>query len=64
MLTDTDKTTKQNSRVFVSSEHACWDRPKLHKKFGTLIKSSESGLHDVLMVSKQPATSWLKDRVG
>ena len=49
--------------MFVSSEHACWDRPKLHKKFGTLIKSSESGLHDVLMVSKQPATNWLKDRL-
>lgn len=40
---------RANSRVYVASDHACWADPKLEakvkrKRFGTVIRSSETGL--------------------
>lgn len=54
----------QNSRVYISSEHAVWARPKVRKKFGTLIKFPESTIHDIMRVAEKDLLEWVLCQIG
>jgi histone deacetylase 6 len=58
---------KDNSRVYVSSDHACWSDPGLtHKvnkrRFGNVIRSEAHGLNKMMHMHAAEAQEWLMDR--
>lgn len=59
---------KENSRVFVAADHACWSDPELERKiskrrFGTVVRSKASGLNRMMQVHAEEAHEWILDRV-
>ncbi|KOS18449.1 Histone deacetylase clr3 [Escovopsis weberi] len=59
---------KDNSRVYVASDHACWSDPdltrKVHKRrFGTVVRSSKCGLNNMMQEHAGEAQQWILDRV-
>ncbi|KAK5988684.1 Histone deacetylase clr3 [Cladobotryum mycophilum] len=59
---------RDNSRVYVASDHACWSDPdltrKVHKKrFGTVVRSKRFGLNNMMQEHAEEACQWILDRV-
>lgn len=60
---------KENSQVFVASDHACWADPDLTRKvmkrrFGTVRRSSVHGLTRMMRAHATDAQRWILDRVA
>jgi hypothetical protein len=56
-------TLLQHSRVVVSHQHAVWTRPKVRKKFGTLVKAEATEIHDIMIASLPLLTEWIEGQV-
>ncbi|PHH65416.1 hypothetical protein CDD81_2520 [Ophiocordyceps australis] len=59
---------KENSRVYVAADHACWADPaltrKVHKKrFGTVVHSNMVGLNQMMREHAAEAQDWIMARV-
>jgi histone deacetylase 6 len=59
---------KENSRVFVAADHACWTDHELtrriHKRrFGTVVRSQDVGLSKMMRVHADDAQDWILQRV-
>ena len=59
---------KENSRVFVAGDHACWTdhefARKVHKRrFGTVVRSAEFGLNKMMQAHAEEAQEWILERV-
>ena len=59
---------KENSRIYVAGDHACWAEPRLTKKihkrrFGTIIKSSMLGLDMMMQAHAAEAQDWMQARI-
>ncbi|KAL7787084.1 hypothetical protein V8C37DRAFT_390950 [Trichoderma ceciliae] len=59
---------KENSRVYVAGDHACWSDPdltrKVHKKrFGTVVRSKMFGLNHMMREHSEEAHQWILKRV-
>lgn len=59
---------RENSRVYVASDHACWSSPeltrKVHKRrFGSVIKSTELGLNKMMQAHANETKAWILGRV-
>ena len=59
---------KDNSRVYVASDHACWSDSdltrKIHKRrFGTVVRSKKFGLNKMMQEHAEEAYEWILDRV-
>lgn len=59
---------KENSQVFVANDHACWADPDLTRKvnkrrFGTVRRSSVSGLTRMMKEHATDAQQWILSRV-
>ncbi|PFH60143.1 hypothetical protein XA68_11385 [Ophiocordyceps unilateralis] len=66
--TDLSAWYKDNSRVYVSSDHACWSEIGLmrkvnKKRFGTVIRSEKLGLNKLMQEHAEEAQSWIMGRV-
>lgn len=70
---DTDESLsgwyKENSRVYVASDHACWNDHELTRKvnkrrFGTVVRSRAIGLNKMMKEHKEEAVAWIKERTG
>lgn len=60
---------KQNSLIFVSSDHSCWNDEENAKKvrknrFGAVKKSDVTGLGNMLKKYEGMATGWVTEKVG
>lgn len=60
---------KENSQVFVANDHACWADPDLTRKvmkrrFGTVKRSSVSGLTRMMKEHATDAQQWIMARVA
>jgi len=60
---------KENSRVYVASNHACWSDSELTRKvmkrrFGTVIKSSASTLSGMMSEHYQDVREWILERAS
>ena len=53
-----------HSKVFVGSEHPVWQRSKIRKKFGGLVKSQANNIHDILRVELDTVTGWIEEQLG
>lgn len=58
---------KTNSRVYVANDHACWIDPKQEtkvkkKRFGTVIRSQETGLSAMMKRHFTEVTQFITDR--
>lgn len=58
---------KNNSRVYVANDHACWKDPKLEnkikkKRFGTVIRSPETGLNAMMRRHATDAQEFISRR--
>ncbi|PHH81131.1 hypothetical protein CDD80_2116 [Ophiocordyceps camponoti-rufipedis] len=65
--TDLSSWYKENSRVYVSADHACWTEAeltrKVHKKrFGTVIRSGNLGLNRMMQDHAEEAQAWMVAR--
>lgn len=54
----------QNSRIFVGSEHAVWQRSKIRRKFGTLIKSTANNIHEILRGEMETAIEFVGEQLA
>ncbi|CAG9939480.1 unnamed protein product [Clonostachys rosea f. rosea IK726] len=59
---------KENSRVYVAGNHACWSDPDLTRKvnkrrFGTVIKSDAFGLTKMMERHSKEVQEWISERV-
>lgn len=59
---------KENSRVYVAGDHACWSDPdltrKVHKRrFGTVVRSKMVGLNHMMQAHAEEAHEWILKRV-
>lgn len=59
---------KENSRVYVAGDHACWSDPDLTRKvhrrrFGTVVRSKMFGLNHMMREHAEEAHKWIKKRV-
>jgi histone deacetylase 6 len=59
---------KENSQVYVGSDHACWQDPDLTRKvrkrrFGTVIKSTMPGLNKMMHEHADEVKRWMLSRV-
>ena len=60
---------RENSRVYVASDHACWSdvdlTRKVHKRrFGSVIKSPANGLNRMMAISAKEVQQWMEERAG
>jgi len=60
---------KENSRVYVSNDHACWEDESLARKvarrrFGSVIRSEVSGLPRMMTKYKDDVQQWFLDRMS
>ncbi|KAL6889930.1 hypothetical protein HDV57DRAFT_488088 [Trichoderma longibrachiatum] len=60
---------KDNSRVYVAADHACWADAELTKKvkkrrFGTVVRSSVVGLNQMMHEHAAEAREWIMQRVA
>jgi len=60
---------KQNSQVYVAADHNCWLDPSLTQKiekrrFGTVVRSKESGLTRMMDAHAEDVQRWIRDRVS
>jgi histone deacetylase 6 len=58
---------KQNSRVYVGSDHACWADQDLNRKvnkrrFGNVIRSHKPGLNRMVHAHAEEVQNWMLDR--
>ena len=58
---------RENSRVFVSNDHACWTDPDLTRKvskrrFGAVIRSPVSGLGRIMRHHADDVQQWILGR--
>ncbi|PHH52325.1 Histone deacetylase clr3 [Ceratocystis fimbriata CBS 114723] len=59
---------KENSRIYVGADHACWNDEMLKRKvtkrrFGTVIESKMNGLNHMLHEHAKEAQEWIMERV-
>ncbi|KAL3963760.1 hypothetical protein ACCO45_000764 [Purpureocillium lilacinum] len=59
---------KENSRVYVAGDHACWTdhdlTKKVHKRrFGTVVRSRMVGLNKMMQEHAEEAQDWIMSRV-
>lgn len=59
---------KENSRVYVANDHACWADPDLTRKvarrrFGAVLRSSVNGLNQMMHEHATDAQKWILSRV-
>lgn len=59
---------KENSRVYVAGDHACWSDPELTRKvnkrrFGTVVRSEMLGLNKMMQEHAEEAQDWVMRRV-
>lgn len=59
---------KENSRVYVAGDHACWSdfelKRKVHKRrFGTVVRSDEVGLNRMMQAHAAEAQDWIRSRM-
>jgi histone deacetylase 6 len=59
---------KQNSRVYVDRNHACWfnadyTRKVNKKRFGTVVRSEMAGLNKMMRVHAEEVQEWIMERV-
>lgn len=67
--TDLSSWYKDNSQVYVASDHACWSDPDLTRKvqkrrFGTVIRSQRLGLNLMMQEHSNEAQQWIMQRVS
>ncbi|KAG5928293.1 hypothetical protein E4U53_002711 [Claviceps sorghi] len=60
---------KENSRVYVAGDHACWSDPDLTKKvqkrrFGTVVRSPKIGLNEMMQQHAAEAQQWILSRTS
>lgn len=60
---------KDNSRVYVAGDHACWSDQgltrKVHKRrFGTVVRSEMSGLNKMMQEHAKEAQAWVMARAS
>lgn len=60
---------KENSRVYVASDHACWSDHDLIKKvqkrrFGSVVRSPELGLNKMMWKHADEAQAWMLSRTS
>ena len=60
---------KENSRVYVAGNHACWSDHDLTKKiqkrrFGTVVRSPKLGLNAMMQEHSTEAQDWMLARVS
>ncbi|KAM4066934.1 arb2 domain-containing protein [Hirsutella rhossiliensis] len=60
---------KENSRVYVAGDHACWSDHELTRKvnkrrFGTVVRSEMLGLNKMMQEHAEEAQDWMMRRVG
>ncbi|KAK1761136.1 histone deacetylase clr3 [Echria macrotheca] len=60
---------KENSRVFVAKNHACWQdadltRKVMKRRFGTVIRSNVNTLAGMMTEHKADVQKWILDRVS
>ncbi|KAG6004847.1 hypothetical protein E4U21_000685 [Claviceps maximensis] len=60
---------KENSRVYVAGDHACWSDPDLTKKvqkrrFGTVVRSPKIGLNEMMQQHAAEAQEWILSRTS
>lgn len=58
---------KDNSRVYVANDHACWNSEELTRKvnkrrFGTVIRSKYTGLATMMREHRREVTEWILSR--
>ncbi|KAJ4228214.1 Histone deacetylase hda1 [Fusarium solani] len=66
--TDLSSWYKDNSRVYIAGDHACWSDPdltrKVHKRrFGTVVRSPKFGLNKMMQAHADEARAWILERV-
>lgn len=59
---------KENSRVFIAGDHACWADASLTKKvnkrrFGTVVRSPMIGLNKMMAHHAEEAREWMIERL-
>ncbi|CCT73422.1 related to histone deacetylase A [Fusarium fujikuroi] len=59
---------KENSRVYIAGDHACWADPDLTRKvnkrrFGTVVRSPMFGLNKMMAHHAKEAREWILERV-
>ncbi|KAG6015062.1 hypothetical protein E4U54_004372 [Claviceps lovelessii] len=60
---------KENSRVYVAGDHACWSDPDLTKKvqkrrFGTVVRSPKISLNEMMQRHAAEAQQWILSRTS
>ncbi len=60
---------KENSRVYVAADHACWSSPDLSRmvykrRFGTVVRSPSHGLNKMMQFHAEEAQEWILERTG
>lgn len=58
---------KDNSRVYVAGDHACWSDHDLTRKvnkrrFGTVVRSQAFGLNKMMRAHASEAQAWILER--
>jgi histone deacetylase 6 len=66
--TDLSSWYKENSRVFIAGDHACWADANLTKKvlkrrFGSVVRSPQFGLNKMMDHHAHEAREWILDRL-
>lgn len=66
--TDLSSWYKDNSRVYVAADHACWSDYELTRKvqkrrFGTVVRSEKRGLNNMMEAHAQEAQEWIMSRI-
>lgn len=66
--TDLSSWYKDNSRVYVSADHACWadadlSRKVMKRRFGSVIRSNVSGLGRMMNEHFKDVQDWMVDRM-
>lgn len=66
--TDLSSWYKENSRVYVAGDHACWSDHDLTRKvnkrrFGTVVRSPMLGLNKMMQAHADEAQQWIQERV-
>ncbi|KAJ4127253.1 Histone deacetylase hda1 [Fusarium equiseti] len=66
--TDLSSWYKENSRVFIAGDHACWADASLTKKvnkrrFGTVVRSPMIGLNKMMAHHAEEAREWILERL-
>lgn len=59
---------KENSRVYVAGNHACWLDPDLTRKvnkrrFGTVVRSEKKDLNQMMQAHAHETWEWISERV-